>query len=208
MLYNERKRLQEVHFTMIEYKKHQLSRLVSVREIVSADFVRGIQYPSYYHSHQDAWEMCTCLEGEASVVRDNSRVVLQAGQTLFIKPGLKHSISVGNADSDVFVISFTCTNDENLLPLQSSVLPGTETHFLLLESMKKELDLAYERCMQKLHLVQFVPTEDPPLGAEQAICCYLELSILQYLRNATWIRDRSSAPACLKSLCTRIWSTV
>jgi len=168
---------------LIEYKKHQLSRLVSVKEIVSADFIQGILCPSYCHDHQDAWEMCTCLEGEVSVIRDGSQVVLHSGQTLFIKPGMMHSVSVRTAASDVFVISFTCTNDESLLPLQSSALPVTETHIPLLENMKKELDLTYDRRMQRLHLVQFVPSEDPPLGAEQAICCYLELSILQYLRN-------------------------
>ena len=184
-MYNEKNVNKRCVLTMIEYKKHQLSRLVSVQEIVSADFIRGIQYPSWYHDHQDAWEMCTCLEGEVSVIRDNSRVRLLAGQTLFVKPGTKHGILVEKADSDVFVVSFTCTNDESLLPLQSSVLPVAETHVLLLENMKTELDLAYERRMQKLHLLQFVPAEDPPLGAEQAICCYLELSILHYLRNAT-----------------------
>ena len=168
---------------MIEYKKHQLSRLVSVKEIVSADFVQGILCPSGCHVHQDAWEMCTCLEGNVSVVRGNSQVYLHSGQTLFIKPGTMHSIAVREAASNVFVISFTCTNDESLLPLQSSALAVTKTHIPLLENMKKELDLAYECRMQRLHLVQFLPSEDPPLGAEQAICCYLELSILQYLRN-------------------------
>jgi len=170
---------------MIEYKKHQLSRLVTVLEIVSADHVRGIRPATHFHTHQEAWELCTCLKGAVTVVRDYRQLAIHAGQSLFIRPGVQHSVSVEEADSDVFVISFTCTNDENLLPLQSSLLPVNEAQVMLLENMTEELDLAYERRIEQLYLHQFVPAEDPPLGAEQAICCYLELSILQYLRNET-----------------------
>lgn len=175
---------------MIEYKKHPLSRLVSVQEIVSADYIKGSQYPCHYHSHQDAWELCTCLEGVASIILDDSQVVLHPGQTLFIKPGTMHSLAAEKEDSNIVVLSFTCTNEEKLLPLQSSVLPVGETHILLLENLKKELDLAYERRVERLHLYEFDLAEDLPLGAEQAICCYLELSILHYLRDVTMDRGQ------------------
>jgi len=175
---------------MIEYKKHTLSRLVTVLEIVSADYIRGIRPATYRHAHQEAWELCTCLEGTVCVVRSDKQILLSPGQSLFIRPGTLHCVSAAEETSDVFVISFTCTNDENLLPLQSIVLSAGESQVTLIEKMKEELEGAYERPAEQLYLYRFDPAEDPPLGAEQAICCYLELSILQYLRSVTMEQGR------------------
>ena len=48
----------------LAYTKYPLSRIVSVQEIVSADYVRGNKLSVWHHVHQEAWELCFCMRGE------------------------------------------------------------------------------------------------------------------------------------------------
>ena len=48
---------------MTAYEEHPLSRIVTIRAIVSADYLTGLEPINMVHVHQGAWEMCVCLEG-------------------------------------------------------------------------------------------------------------------------------------------------
>jgi len=173
---------------MINYEKYRLSRIVSVLEIVSADYVKGLHPSNHYHTHKDAWELCVCLDGETVVIRDYTQYILSSGQILLIQPGVGHDISIFKHGSSAFIVSFTCTNSDNLRPLRDAAIRAEDTQLELFQNMISELDATFEHTIGErgpLHLFQFTPNEESPLGAEQMICCYLEQLLISLLRNAT-----------------------
>ena len=173
---------------MINYEKYRLSRIVSVQEIVSADYVKGLHPSSMYHSHDEAWELCVCLAGETVVIRDCTQYMLSPGQILLIQPGVGHDISIFSNTSSAFIVSFTCTNSDHLRPLRDAVIKAEKPQLELFQNMIVELDATFERSSGEigpLHLFQFTPSEESPLGAEQMICCYLEQLLISLLRSAT-----------------------
>ena len=175
-----------------KYETYPLSHIVSVQAIVSADYIQGLTPATNHHCHSSAWELCVCMSGEALVLKDNSQILLRAGQLLFIQPGSYHDISTGRRDSIAFVVSFTCSSNssEYLHLMQDALLPASETILRLLENIKEELLITFERTYEPMHLYQFIPTPNSPLGAEQMICCYLELTILNLLREVTMNQGR------------------
>ena len=173
---------------MINYEKYRLSRIVTVQEIESADYVIGLHPSTMYHSHEEAWELCVCTDGETAVIRDNQQYLLSAGQILLIQPGQGHDISIFDKVSSAFIVSFTCSNSEHLRPLRDPVMTADDVELELIRNMLLELESNFERSTDDphpLHLVNFVPNADSPLGAEQMICCYLEQVLISLLRSAT-----------------------
>ena len=173
---------------MINYEKYRLSRIVTVQEIESADYVMGLHPCTYNHAHKEAWELCVCLDGEVIVLRDHQQFQLTAGQILFVRPGLEHDITIHKKESTAFVVSFTCSNDDHLRPLQEAIMPAGEAELELFRKMIVELNSTFECSTDNWHLMHlfcFKPHEDSPLGAEQMICCYLEQVIITLLRSVT-----------------------
>lgn len=171
---------------MIDYKKCLLSRLVTIQEIESADYVKGSNPPEYDHFHEEAWELVTCLEGNIIVLRDYNQNCLSAGQIILIPPCLHHDVSMLEEDSSAFLISFTCTNGEYLRPLLDSVITVEEVQLDLFKKIIVELNATYESQNDdwyKLHLFNFVPSGNSPLGSEHLVCCYLEQIIIELLRK-------------------------
>ena len=175
---------------MIRYEKYRLSRIITVQEIESADYVRGPHPSSYNHAHEDAWELCVCLEGQAAVIREQQQYLLQAGQIFFIQPGQTHDIGLPDQASAAFVVSFVCTNSDYMRPLQDSMFIADETLLDIFQKMIQELNATFARGAGNLHLFQFVPSADSPLGAEQMLCGYLEQVIISMLRNVTMDQNR------------------
>ena len=175
---------------MIEYRKHRLSREIIVQEIVSADYVQNVLPSVHSHRHEDAWELCACLKGETVVTCDQKRFTLAASQLFLIHPGALHEISVYREDSAAFIVSFTCTNTERLLPLLETPLRIDEQQTSFFRQIITELDQAYTRHDETIHLFQFDQTENSPFGAEQVICCYLELALISLLRSVTMDEGR------------------
>ena len=172
----------------IQYEKYRLSRIVSVQEIESADYVKGFHPASHYHFHEEAWELVVCMDGETEVNRDNHHYKLGVGQIIFIQPGLYHDVSMHDPKAAAFAVSFTCTNSEHLRPLLDAGITADEAQLDLFRKMIDELNATFTNkrdYWHQLHLFNFVPSEDSPLGSEQMICCYLEQVIISLLRNLT-----------------------
>ena len=175
-----------------KYETYPLSQLVAVQAIVSADYIQGLTPATNHHRHADAWELCVCIAGETAVLKDDRQILLHDGQILLIQPGCFHDISTTRRDSTAFVVSFTCSNSssEYLHLMQEALLPANETILRLVENIKAELLTTFARTYEPMHLYQFTPTPNSPLGAEQMICCYLELTILNLLRLVTMDQGR------------------
>ena len=174
-----------------KYESYPLSHIISVKEIVSADYILGLTPATNLHAHETAWEICACTAGEALVLKEGRQILLHAGEILFIQPGCQHDISTGRKDSAAYVVSFTCSGSSDYLHwMQETILFSTDTILRLLENIKEELLMTFRRTSEPMHLYQFTPSPHSPLGAEQMICCYLELLLLNLLREVTKAQGR------------------
>lgn len=171
---------------MFGYEKYKLSRIITVQEIVSADLMRVPRKKSLRHAHAEAWELCCCVKGQMEVERGELVTTLEEGEVLLISPGVEHAPATKRKGDVALVLSFTCSNSENLRPLQKVVSGLAEESIPVANKIVLELEGSFmNRDSYKLHLLHFVPSLDPPLGAEQLICCYLEQLLILLLRQAT-----------------------
>lgn len=168
----------------LSYKKYSLSRIVSVQEIVSADYVRGNKLLMWQHAHQEAWELCFCVRGEVLYIQDGLEFRLQPGQILFTAPGVMHASSIEDAETLSFFVAFTCA-DAYIQILQQRILQVTYAQERLLDRLIEEIHSAFELQNDRLRIYNFVPDQNSLLGAEQMICCYMEQLLISILRELT-----------------------
>jgi len=170
---------------MTNYEKYPLSHVISVGEIVSADRVCAPYLHADKHAHQDAWELCCCLQGTAQMLKGEQEYTLQESEVLFIPPQREHVLQLHQKDSVVFVISFTCNSTEFLRPLQDGVVTAGGKLLPILENLMGELTLCFLQSTNRLHLIRFIPNSHSPFGSEQLISSYLEQFIIMLLREVT-----------------------
>lgn len=173
------------NFTRItNYEKYRLSRLVCVNEIVSADYVQGDLFPSP-HTHQDAWELCCCIGGQALVYYGKQIVTLHTGEAFFVPPGVPHTVVLeASSKNTIFVVSFTCADGPVKL-LRSRTLQVTQAQREIIDLTIREMMDAFSRSKPGLRICHFEPNPDAPLGAEQMILCYMEQLLIGFLRAIT-----------------------
>lgn len=169
----------------IIYSTHKLSNLISVEDLVSADYVRGTHLDRYTHIHETAWEVIFCMKNRMKAIVDHRMTELKQGDALFIRPGTSHDILVDSESTRTFVVSFTCSNSDLLMPLEDRIIVTSEDQQRLFHKMREELETAFVKNPGNLHLYTFEPSDSSPLGAEQMICCYLEQLIILMLREIT-----------------------
>ena len=170
------------------YENYSLTRTVSIKEIVTADYFTGPFPADYVHDHPDAWELCCCLQGEMTLVKDSRKIELTRGQVALIQPGVLHDIFVVGKKTANFVISFTCSG-EHLRSIQDSVISFSDDQLVLFQKIVEELKQTFQPHELHLHLLSFRPSPDSPFGAEHMICNYLEQIIVTMLRNVTMKDD-------------------
>lgn len=176
--------------TPLAYTKYPLARIVSVQEIVSADYVRGNHLIGRHHLHQDAWELCFCMRGEVVYIQDGRELHLRPGQMMFTAPGITHKVGVEDPESMSFFIAFTCS-DVNIQILHQRIMSVTYAQERLLDRLIEELQAAFELKNDRLRIYQFVPDQNSPLGAEQMICGYMEQLLINILRELTTQNNRA-----------------
>lgn len=167
------------------YEKYPLSHVISVQEIVSADKVGAPYHNTAIHTHQDAWELCCCLQGTARMLKGSREYTIHEGEVLFIPPERQHLLRIDPGDTVVFVISFTCSSVELLRPLQDGVVKASGKLLPILENIMEELSLCFMQSTDRLHLIHFIPNIHSPFGSEQLISGYLEQFIIMLLREVT-----------------------
>ena len=177
------------------YSQYKLTRLFSVSAILSADYVIGTHITGTAHVHRDAWELIICTAGSCRIFCSNSWFTLKAGHAYIVRPNVEHDIGVEDETAKTFVISFVCSGSANLLPVENRILTINSTgntHFII-EQMTFELTHAFQSTTKRLRLLSFQPSPDSPAGAEQMICCCLEMLLVLLLRDA--ITQNGDLPA-------------
>ncbi len=166
------------------YRTYPLSRILTVREIVSADYVLETLEYSLLHAHEDAWELCCALAGTLELQKGPVVLTLQPGELTLIPPGILHDSRMKEPGSSSLFISFSCS-DACLEALREGSYPITGELADLLSRLIEELTGAFQLNDGALRIYRFHPREDSPLGAEQLICCYLEQVLIKVMRTLT-----------------------
>ncbi len=168
----------------LSYENYPLTRVITIYDIVSADYVHETYTPCFSHRHDGAWELCYCLQGELLLFKNNQPLSLCSGEITFISPGTTHDSQITHDSTRAFLISFTCS-DSYIKVLSNSILPVTSRQERLFQLVLDELELAFEPEDQKRRRVHFSPNQNSPVGSEQLICNYLEQIIIDILREIT-----------------------
>ena len=174
------------------YQKHPLKRLLTVTDFLSADYVEGSYLGTDPHSHLDAWELCYCAEGRLQVLRGADSLSLLSSQFALIPPGIIHDYNAPDTDSRFFVLSFTLSGEENLIPFQNTIFTAHGFQKELFYRMTAEICSVYEhdpRLEERVKIMDFQPSKKNPLGGEQLIAVAVETILIYALRGITMQGD-------------------
>lgn len=171
--------------TMSGYQKYAMHRVITVRELVTADYIDNniITGLNDVHSHEEAWELLFCKAGILRVYCGNEWYDLSSNECFFVRPGCAHDVAVSSKDTQAFVISFICSSSEYLFPLEHHIIRSMEKYVKLIDLINEELSAAFRVETVNIHLSDFHKADDPPFGAEQIICSYLEELMIFMLRD-------------------------
>lgn len=170
---------------MKKYFKHKLKNLINIDKIVTIHYFEFAKdFQSIGESH-DFWEFVYAEKESLLCNADGKQIVLNEGEILFHKPNEFHALSAnGKAAPNVFILSFECKSDairffENKkIPLDTGL---AKFIYCILEEGKKTFDIPYsDPNLKKMPLLV-----RPTLGGEQLIKDYLEIFLINLLRQQT-----------------------
>ncbi len=171
------------------YYKHKLENLLVISRIVTIhyfEFDRMFEGPVEAH---DFWELVYAEKESIICMADRKEILLGEGEALFHKPNELHSLRAnGNTAPNVFVISFVCKSEamhffENRkMHLNQALLTYI---YALIEEGKKTFDIPYSNPFLK----KMILLPNPALGGQQIIKNYLEILLINLIRNESAKKD-------------------
>lgn len=177
---------------MKSYFQHKLSNLISVNKIVTIHY---FEFDKAFHStgeSHDFWELVYAEKESLICSADGQTIVLNQGEILFHKPNEFHSLaSNGKNAPNVFILSFVCKSESvKFFENKKFFLSPHLAKFIysILEEGKKTFDIPYSD--PKLKKMKLLP--NPTLGGEQLIKNYLEIFLINLLREQTETKQGNS----------------
>ncbi len=170
---------------MRSYFKHKLTNLISVSKVVTIHYFEFEKnFKSVGESH-DFWELVYAERESIICTADGREILLNQGEILFHKPNEFHTLSAnGKKAPNVFIVSFVCKSEsikffENKKILLTQNLKNLI--YSILEEGKRTFDIPYsDPNLKKMKLLN-----KPTLGGEQLIKNYLEIFLINLLREQT-----------------------
>ena len=170
---------------MKKYFRHRLEHLVDVSRVITIHhFEFDKNFRTRGESH-DFWELVYADKGDLICSIEDNEIVLKEGEVIFHKPGVTHAHRAdGRRAPNVFIISFECKNEairyfeDRHMAVDKSLLRFI---FAIIDEGKRTFDLPYsDPELKKMKLL-----ENPALGGQQLIKNYLELLLINLMRNET-----------------------
>ena len=168
-----------------KYFRYKAENLINVKNIVTVhDFRLKKDFISERESH-DFWELVYVEKGKIFYTRNEKTGELRAGEILFHKPDVSHSLSGdGVTDSHVIIVSFDCKSD--------AMKYFEDFTAKLSDKLKKYLSEIIEIGGEFFDLASTLPEtkkmpkkENPPLGGLQILKNTLELFLIYLLQSET-----------------------
>jgi AraC-like DNA-binding protein len=168
-----------------KYYKHKLENLLVISKIITIHYFEfDKSFVSHVESH-DFWELVYADKGDIICSVEGKETILKEGEVIFHKPGVTHAHRAdGRRAPNVFIISFECKNEairffeDRQLSVDKGLLRFI---FAIIEESKRTFDLPYsDPGLKKMKLLEY-----PTLGGQQLIKNYLELLLINLMRNET-----------------------
>jgi AraC-like DNA-binding protein len=177
---------------MKTYFKHKLSNLISISKIVTIHYFEFEKnFRSAGESH-DFWELVYAEKESVLCTADGKELVLKQGEILFHKPNEFHTLSAnGKVGPNVFILSFVCKS-ESIKFFENKKIPLSQhlAKFIysILDEGRRTFNIPYsDPNLKKMKLLA-----NPTLGGEQLIKNYLEIFLINLLREQTETKDGNS----------------
>lgn len=160
------------------YFKHKIENLLSVKSIVTIEYLDlpgGYEYPAESHNF---WEMVYADKGDVDYYVEETPTHLSEGELLFLAPGRQHRFSASalNAPS-IFVLCFDLNSEMmNFFDGYKTVLDKREKPFIenIITETRGTFRLPFRKKAEVL--------EDANLGGQQMIRINLEMLLITLLR--------------------------
>ena len=188
---------------MKTYFQHKLSNLISVSKIVTIhDFEFDKDFKSQGESH-DFWELVYAEKESLLCSADRKNITLNQGEILFHKPNEFHTLAANGKNApNVFILSFVCKSESiKYFENKKFQLPPHLAKFIysILEEGRKTFNIPYsDPSLKKMKLLA-----TPTLGGEQLIKNYLEIFLINLLREQTETEQGNSTFLPWKELSTK-----
>ncbi len=188
---------------MRTYFQHKLSNLISVSKIVTIhDFEFDKDFKSQGESH-DFWELVYAEKESLFCSADDTEIVLEQGEILFHKPNEFHTLAANGKNApSVFVLSFVCKSESiKFFENKKFRLPTHLAKFIysIFEEGKKTFNIPFSD--PNLKKMKLLP--NPTLGGEQLIKNYLEIFLINLLREYTETEQGNTTFLPWKELATK-----
>ena len=170
---------------MKNYFQHKLSNLISVNKIVTIHY---FEFDKAFHTAGEAhdfWELVYAEKESLLCTADNNKIPLNQGEILFHKPNEFHTLAAnGKTAPNVFILSFVCKSESiKFFENKKFLLTPHLAKFIysILEEGRRTFDIPYSD--PNLKKMELLPS--PTLGGEQLIKNYLEIFLINLLREQT-----------------------
>ena len=168
-----------------KYYKHKLENLLVISKIITIHYFEfDKNFASHTESH-DFWELVYTDKGNLVCSLGDQEVLLKEGEVIFHKPGISHAHRAdGKRAPNIFIISFECKNEAmRFFEDKSFTVDDSLRRFIfsIIEESKRTFDLPFsDPKLKKMKLLN-----SPALGGQQLIKNYLELLLINLMRNET-----------------------
>ena len=175
-----------------KYYKHKIENLLVISKIITIHYFEfDKNFESHVESH-DFWELVYADKGDLICKIEDNETIIKEGEAIFHKPGVTHAHRAdGRRAPNVFIVSFECKNEairyfeDKKMALDKGLIRFI---FAIIEESKRTFDLPYsDPELKKMKLL-----ESPALGGQQLIKNYLELLLINLMRNDA---ERNSSEA-------------
>lgn len=162
---------------------HKISNLLNIGKIVTIHYQALEKNYSFPEETHDFWEINYADKGDVFVGIDGKKLLLKQGEMLFIKPNQPHFVENGDAEPNLFIVSFLCRSPSmNFFCDKKYAVP--EKYRYLLQNIMSEAVETFDLPDFDPDLNELKLKENPNLGGEQVLKNALETLLIYLLRYA------------------------
>lgn len=170
---------------MKRYFRHKLQNLIVVNKVITIHYFEFDKNFRVAEEAHDFWELVYADKESILCYADGVEIPLEEGEILFHKPNESHALAAnGKKAPNVFIISFECKSEAMRFFENRKLRPDESfVRFIynIVEEAKRTFDIPYSTPeFNKLKLL-----DSPTLGGEQLIKNYLELLLINLMRDLT-----------------------
>lgn len=164
------------------FYRHKFANVLNVNKIVTIHYQRLTKdYVSKVETH-DFWEINYADKEKFSVMLGDKKVIVNAGELLFIPPNIPHGLASGKSEPNVFIISFTCSSKAMELFTKEKYEVSDNLRYLL-QNIMSEAEQTFYIPEFNPDLTKLELKDQPKFGGEQVIKNSLELLLLYLIRE-------------------------